>query len=89
MKTFRFDPGMSFREARDLLRVVSGPEHAGQIAKMIWLEGEDEGKNLTYLWDALAERFGHNIDKEPIDRAVVENLINDIAVEIRVQPPKK
>jgi hypothetical protein len=88
-KTFRFDPDLSFRQARDLLRQLSAPEHKGHIAKLTWLEGRAEGESLTYLWDPMAERFGHNIDKEPIDSEVVANLINEIAVEVEVTLPKR
>ncbi len=88
MKNFRFDPGQTFREVRGMLTELSSPQHKDQIAKLIWLEGSSAGEALTYLWDPLAERFGHNIDKEPIDSEIVANLINDIAVEVKVVKPK-
>lgn len=88
MKNFRFDPGQTFREVRGMLNELSSLQHKDQIAKLIWLEGSSAGEYLTYLWDPLAERFGHNIDKEPIDSEIVANLINDIAVEVKVVKPK-
>ena len=36
----------------------------------------------------MAERFGHNIDKEPIDHEIVDNLVNEIAVDVQVLLPK-
>ncbi len=87
MKNFRFHPGLTFREVRGMLTELSRPEHKDHIAKLIWLEGSSAGEALTYLWDPLAERFGHNIDKEPIDSEIVANLINDIAVEVKVVKP--
>ena len=88
MKTFTFRPDMTFREARSLMRELSSPEHRGHIARLVWLEGKAEGESLTYLWDPMAERFGHNIDKEPIDTEIVANLINEISVEVQVSLPK-
>jgi len=89
MKTFSFHPDMTFREARELLRQLRAPEHKGYIAKLIWLEGKAEGEALTYLWDPMAERFGHNIDKEAIDSEVFANLTNEIAIEVQVSLPKR
>jgi hypothetical protein len=89
MKTFSFHPDLTFREAHQLMRQLSAPEHKGHIAKLVWLEGKAEGESLTYLWDPMAERFGHNIDKEPIDHEIVANLINEIALEVRVSVPKR
>ncbi len=88
MKNFRFDPGQTFREVRGMLTELSGPQHKDHIAKLTWLEGTSAGESLTYLWDGFAERFGHTIDKESIDREIVANLINDIAVEVQVVKPK-
>ena len=87
MKTFTFSPDMSFREARRMMNALSAPEHKDHIAKLIWLEGKAAGESLTFLWDPMAERFGHNIDKEPIDTEIVANLANEIAVEVQVAEP--
>jgi hypothetical protein len=88
MKTFTFHPDLTFREARRLMQELSSPEHRGHIAHLVWLDGKAEGESLTYLWDPMAERFGHNIDKEPIDSEIVANLSNEISVEVRVTLPK-
>jgi hypothetical protein len=88
MKTFTFTPDLTFREARRMMGELSSPEHRGQIARLTWLEGKAEGESLTYLWDPMAERFGHNIDKEPIDTEIVANLVNEISVEVEVHMPK-
>ncbi len=87
-KTYSFTPDLTFREARRLMLELSSPEHKGHIAKLIWQDGKAAGESLTYLWDPMAERFGHNIDKEPIDREIVDNLVNEIAVEVQVMLPK-
>ena len=89
VKTFSFDPSLSFAEARDRLRALHDPAHKDLVAKLFWLEGSSAGDSLTYLWDAMAERFGHTIDKEPIDHAVVDNLINGLAIEVRLVEGKK
>jgi hypothetical protein len=89
MMSIRFDPGMSFREVRRLLGELSDPANKDHVAHLTWLEGEAEGQYLTYLWDPLAERFGHNIDKEPIDTQIVSNLITDIAMEVRLVKPQR
>jgi len=89
MKTFTFHPDMTFREARRLMQELSSPEHKGHIAKLVWLEGKAQGEALTFLWDPMAERFGHQIDKEPIDTEIVDNLINEISVRVDVILPKR
>jgi len=88
MKTYSFTPDLTFREARRLMAELSSLENRGHIAKLIWMEGKAAGESLTFLWDPMAERFGHNIDKEPIDHEIVENLINEIAVDVQVSLPK-
>ena len=89
MKSFPFHPDLTFRETRNLLREVNDPAHKGHIAKVIWKEGKAAGESQTFLWDPLAERFGHNIDKEPIDHEIVDNLINEIALEVQIVQPKR
>lgn len=89
MKTFSFHPDLTFRETRRLLNELSSPEHKGLVARLVWLEGKAAGESLTFLWDPMAERFGHNIDKEPIDHEIVDNLINEIAVEVQLIVPKR
>ena len=89
MKTYAFHPDLTFRETRRLLNELSSPENKGHIARLIWRDGKAAGESLTFLWDPHAERFGHNIDKEPIDHEIVDNLINEIAVEVQVTLPKR
>ncbi len=88
VQTLRFDPAMSFEEVRRRLDQLRDPAHRGLIARVTWLEGLSAGESLTYLWDPIAERFGHNIDKEPIDHEIVDNLINGISLEVQVLKPK-
>lgn len=89
VKTYSFDPSISFAEARERLSALHDPAHRNLVAKLYWLDGSSAGDSLTYLWDPMAERFGHTIDKEPIDHAVVENLINGLAMEVRLVEGKK
>ena len=84
MKSFQFDPEMTFTAARRRMIEVSDSGSQGHIAKLIWRDGPTSGDSLTYLWDPLAERFGHNIDKEPIDHAISQNLLIGLAVEVQV-----
>lgn len=84
MKSFKFDPEMSYAEARRRMIEVSENGSRDHFAKLIWRDGPTSGDSLTYLWDPLAERFGHNIDKEPIDHAISQNLLIGIAVEVQV-----
>ena len=89
VKTFSFDPSLSFAETRERLSALHDPAHKDLVAKLFWLEGSSAGNSLTYMWDPMAERFGHTIDKEPIDHEVVNNLINGLAVEVRLVEGKK
>ena len=86
MKSFTFDPEQSFREVKKVLAELNQPENKELIAKVTWLEGSAKGASLTFLWDPMAERFGHSIDKELIDTRVVDSLINDISVEVTLLP---
>ncbi|MBI3993869.1 MAG: hypothetical protein HY342_11385 [Candidatus Lambdaproteobacteria bacterium] len=85
MKSYRFDTDQTFAEARRMLREINDPRNNGKIATLVWLEGNQEKHSMTFRWDPLAERFGHQIDKEPIDREIVYSLLNDIAVEVTVR----
>jgi len=86
MTTYRFDPDMTFREVSRLLGELNDPAHRDSIAKLTWLEGSAKDETLTYLYDPLAERFGHRIDKDPLSGEVVSNLINGISVEVALAP---
>lgn len=83
---FRFDPQLTFAQARERLELLNDTAHQHHVAKLIWLEGTSSGQELTFLWDPMAERFGHQIDKEPIEVEIVSSLMNGIAVEVRLQP---
>ena len=87
MTTFSFHPDLTFRQTKDLLAELNNPARKHLIAHLKWLEGEQTGQELTYLWDPYAERFGHQIDKDMIDHEVVESLSNGIAVEVRLSEP--
>ncbi|MDH4248237.1 MAG: hypothetical protein OEW39_10510 [Deltaproteobacteria bacterium] len=87
MKTFKFHPDLTFRNTRTLLAELNAPAHKKFIAHLKWIEGEQAGQELVYLWDPYAERFGHQIDKDMIDHEVVESLSNEISVEVRLSEP--
>ena len=84
MKTFQFTPDLTYRQAKNLLGELNHPGNKQYIAHLKWLEGEQAGEELTYLWDPYAERFGHQIDKAMIDHEVVESLSIGIPVEVRL-----
>ena len=90
MKTFQFTPDITYRQAKSQLGELNRPVHKNLIAHLKWLDGEQAGEGLTYLWDPYAERFGHQIDKAMIDHEVVESLSIGISVEVSlVEPPGK
>lgn len=89
MNSYKFDAGQTFREAQKMLHEINGLENRDYIAKLTWLEGNQAQQTLTFLWDPLAERFGHQIDKKPIDKEIVFALLNDIAVEVELHSSKR
>ena len=88
MDTFRFDPTQTFADVRERLGELHDPARKHLIAKVVWLDGTSAGESLSYLWDPMAERFGHTIDKEPIDHVIVDSLINGISLEVRLVEKK-
>ena len=89
MKLFSFDPDQSFRQVRRLMGDLNGPEHKEHLAKLTWLEGNQAQQSVTFLWDSLAERFGLQIEKEPIDVEIISSLVNGIPLQVEVFVPKK
>jgi hypothetical protein len=88
MKLYKFDADQSFRQVRQIMAELNNPENRHLVAKLIWDLGAGGREPLTYLWDPFAERFGHQIDKEPIDSEIVNSLINEIPVEVQLVPVK-
>ena len=85
VKSYRFDSNQTFAEARRMLREINDPRNSGKIATLVWLEGNQAKQSMSFRWDPLAEHFGHQIDKEAIDREIVSALLCDIAVEVTVR----
>ena len=65
------------------------PANRGQIARLTWQEGSTKGQSVLYLYDPMAERFGHKIDKESITVEIVSSLLNGIPVAIELHPAPK
>ena len=88
MKSFQFDPSQTFTEVRKLMAILNRAEHVRHVAKLTWLEGNQISQTLTYRWDTLADRFGHEIDKEGINVEIVSSLLNNIPVRVDVEDEK-
>ena len=88
MKTFRFDSNLTFKQAREALAVINNSANKHLIAHLVWLEGDQEGQEIVFLWDPYAQRFGHQIDKEMIEHRIIESLFNDISVEVKLLKPR-
>jgi hypothetical protein len=88
MKTFSFHPGQSFDEVRKLIADLNRTEHRSLIAHLTWREGTVKDQTVVYLYDAMAERFGHTVDKESIGVEIVSSLMNGIPVDVNVGPKR-
>lgn len=88
MKSFRFDTKQTFDDARRIMRDINNPSNSDFVARLKWLEGSQAGQSVSYRWDPMAERFGHQIDKEPLDREIVYSLLSGIPVEVSLQEVK-
>jgi hypothetical protein len=88
MKTISFHPRQSFDEVRGLIVQLNRPEHRNQLAHLTWLEGSAKNQTVVYLYDPMAERFGHTIDKESIGVEIVSSLMSGIPVDVTVAPKK-
>lgn len=84
MKRYRFEPEMSFAEARRQIQEINDPHHRELLAKLTWKEGTAKDQSIPYLYDSLAERFGHTIDKSSIHTEVLTSLYNGIPIEVEL-----
>jgi len=84
MTTFEFHSGMTFDQVRQMLARLNDPANRNQIAKLIWQDGTAKGQSVQYLYDPMADRFGHRIDKESISVEIVSNLLNGIPVFVEL-----
>lgn len=88
MNTIKFHSGQSFEEVRKLITNLNRTENRNMIAHLTWRDGTAKDQTVVYLYDAMAERFGHTVDKESIGVEIVSSLMNGIPVEISVSPKK-
>jgi hypothetical protein len=88
MNTISFHPAQSFDQVRNLIVQLNRKENQHQIAHLTWKDGTAKDQTVAYLYDALAERFGHTVDKESIGVEIVSSLMNGIPVDINLSPRK-
>jgi hypothetical protein len=84
-----FHPGLTFDQVRQSLAKLNEPANRGQIARLTWQDGSTKGQSVLYLYDPMAERFGHKIDKESISVEIVSSLLNGIPVSVELHPAPK
>jgi hypothetical protein len=86
VSTYLFDPSQSFTEVRNLIEEINRPSNKGLVAKLTWKEGTAKYQEVSYYYDAMAERFGHMVDKSSIHQEVLTSLYIGIPVEIQLVP---
>ena len=86
MDSYRFNPDMTFAEARRMMQEIDSTDHRGQVAKLTWLEGNAKDQSIPFLYDEMADRFGHSVDKSAMHSEVMSCLYNGIPVEVRLIP---
>jgi hypothetical protein len=88
MKTISFHPRQSFDEVRGLLEQLNRQEHRNEVARLTWRDGNAKDQTVVYLYDTMADRFGHTVDKESIGVEIVASLMSGIPVDVTVLPKK-
>jgi hypothetical protein len=88
MQTLRFHPGQSFDEVRAALAGLNSTENRHRVATLTWREGNAKDQSIAYLYDEMADRFGHSIDKESIGVEIVSSLMSGIPVDVSVADAK-
>ena len=86
VSTYRFDPGQTFTEVRNLIEEINRPSNKGLVAKLTWKEGSAKDQEVSYYYDTMADRFGHMVDKSTIQQEVLTSLYVGIPVEIQLVP---
>jgi hypothetical protein len=86
MKSYRFHPDQTFAEVRKQIDAINQPENKGQVAKLIWRDGNAKDQEVSYYYDEMAERFGHMVDKSAIHSEIMTSLYVGIAVEVQLVP---
>ncbi len=89
MTTFDFHSGMTFDQVRQQMARLNEPANRDKIAKLTWQEGTAKGQSVQYLYDPMADRFGHRIDKESISVEIVSSLLNGIPIRVDLHSSPK
>jgi len=89
MIAYEFHSGMTFDQVREQLTRLNDPAYRNQIARLAWQDGTAKGSSIQYLYDPMADRFGHRIDKESISVEIVSSLLNGIPVSVEIHPAPK
>lgn len=89
MTTVEFHTGLTFDQVRQAIATLNEASNRGQIARLTWQDGSTKGQSVLYLYDPMAERFGHKIDKESISVEIVSSLLNGIPVTVELHPAPK
>ena len=89
MTTIEFHSGLTFDQVRQHLARLNETANLNQIARLTWQDGTAKGQSVLYLYDPMAERFGHKIDKESISVEIVSSLLNGIPVAVELHPAPK
>jgi hypothetical protein len=88
MTTFSFHPRQSFEEVRRRIGELNGAGNKSLVAHLTWRDGTAKDQTVVYLYDPLAERFGHIVDKESIGVEIVSSLMNGIPLDVKLAPRK-
>jgi methionine aminopeptidase len=89
LSKYRFDPGQSFTEVRNAIEEINRPENKGMVAKLTWKDGNAKDQEVSYYYDRMADRFGHEVDKSSIHQEVLTSLYIGIPIEIQLVPKVK
>jgi hypothetical protein len=86
LSTYRFDPGQSFTAVRNTIEEINRPSNKDLVAKLTWKDGTAKDQEISYYYDRMADRFGHEVDKSSIHQEVLTSLYIGIPVEIQLVP---
>ena len=86
MTTYHFDPSDSFGTVRQRVDEINAPANRVNLARVSWLEGTAKGESITFLYDEMAERFGHTIDKSALHHEILTSLYNGIPLDVELVP---
>ena len=89
MAIHHFAPRDTFESVRERMEGINAPENRLQLARLSWLEGNAKGESITFLYDEMADRFGHTIDKSALHHEVLTSLYNGVPVDVELIPRPK